>query len=109
MVRDVILLPYTTSLLLGAMTRPQVALVIVILAISIFPVLIKLELAPGVISAFYRMAFSAILLIPYVLLTKRFKLPKRKYLLLSILCGLIFGMDVAVWNISIQESTATQA
>lgn len=109
MVRDVILLHYTTSLLLGAMTRPQVALVIGILAISIFPVLIKLELAPGVISAFYRMAFSAILLIPYVLLTKRFKLPKRKYLLLSILCGLIFGMDVAVWNISIQESTATQA
>lgn len=92
-----------------AMTRPQVALFIGVLAISVFPVLVKLELAPGVISAFYRMAFSAILLIPYALLTKKFKLPQKKHLFLSILCGLIFGTDVAVWNIAIQESTATQA
>lgn len=91
------------------MTRPQIALTVGVLAISVFPVLVKLELAPGVISAFYRMAFSALLLFPYALITKKFKLPSRKYFLLSILCGLIFGADVAVWNISIQESTATQA
>lgn len=91
------------------MTKPQIALIIGVLAISIFPVLVKLDLVPGVISAFYRMSFSAILIIPYAIITKRFKLPKTKFLLLSILCGVIFGTDVAVWNISIQESTATQA
>lgn len=91
------------------MSKPQLALVIGVLAISVFPVLVKLELAPGVISAFYRMAFSAILIIPYALITKKFKLPEKKYLILAVLCGLIFGTDVAVWNIAIQESTATQA
>ena len=30
-------------------------------------------------------------------------------LLLGIVCGVVFGLDVAVWNIAIQESTATQA
>ena len=29
--------------------------------------------------------------------------------LLAALCGVLFGCDVAVWNIAIQESTATQA
>lgn len=91
------------------MSKPQLALVIGVLAISLFPVLVKLDLAPGVITAFYRFAFSAILIIPYALITKNFKLPKRKYLILSILCGLIFGADIAVWNIAILESTATQA
>ena len=30
-------------------------------------------------------------------------------LILAILCGLLFASDVAVWNISIQQSSATQA
>src|SRR5690554_6367574 len=91
------------------MTKPQVALVIGVLAISIFPVLVKLNLAPGTISAFYRMAFSAALIIPYALITKRFKLPKTKYLLMAALCGIILGADISVWNSAIIESTATQA
>ncbi|HLS11708.1 MAG TPA: DMT family transporter, partial [Flavobacteriaceae bacterium] len=91
------------------MTKPQVALVIGVLAISIFPILVKLELTPGTISAFYRMAFSAALIIPYAIITRSFKLPKTKYLLFSVLCGFIFGTDIIVWNVAIIESTATQA
>lgn len=91
------------------MTKPQVALVIGVLAISIFPILVKLELTPGTISAFYRMAFSAALIIPYAILTRSFKLPETKYLLLAALCGMIFGADIIVWNVAIIESTATQA
>jgi len=91
------------------MTKPQVALVIGVLAISIFPILVKLELTPGTISAFYRMAFSATLIIPYAIITRSFKLPETKYLLLAILCGFIFGLDIIVWNVAIIESTATQA
>jgi drug/metabolite transporter (DMT)-like permease len=91
------------------MTRPRIALLIGILCISIFPVLVKLDLAPGLISAFYRMAIAFTVLLPYWLLTKQPKIPSLTLWLLTILCGLIFAIDVAVWNISIQESTATQA
>ena len=89
--------------------KPRLALVFGILCISIFPILIKLKLAPGLISAFYRMAIAVSLLLPYVLVTKKFKLPEKKHLILAILCGVLFASDVAVWNIAIQESSATQA
>lgn len=91
------------------LTKPRLALICGILCISIFPILVKLKLAPGLISAFYRMFFALILLLPYVLITKNFKLPKKKFLLLAALCGILFSSDVAVWNIAIQDSSATQA
>lgn len=89
--------------------KPRLALAFGILCISIFPILVKLSLTPGLISAFYRMAFAFVILLPYVLIAKKFKLPKKKYLLLASLCGVLFSSDVAVWNIAIQESSATQA
>ncbi|OMP32486.1 DMT family transporter [Mangrovimonas sp. DI 80] len=91
------------------MTKPRIALVIGIVCISIFPVLVRLSLTPGLISAFYRMAFASAVIVPYVLLAKKFVIPSRKLFLLSSLCGLIFGLDVGVWNIAIQGSSATQA
>lgn len=91
------------------MTKPRIALAIGIICISIFPILVKLNLSPGLVSAFYRVAIAAALLIPYVLITKQFKWPTKNLFLLSILCGVIFGLDVGVWNIAIQGSTATQA
>lgn len=90
-------------------TKPRLALICGILCISIFPILVKLRLTPGLISAFYRMAFAISLLLPYVLITKSFKIPNTKLVLLAALCGVLFASDVAVWNIAIQESSATQA
>jgi drug/metabolite transporter (DMT)-like permease len=89
--------------------KPRLALFIGILCISIFPILVKLKLTPGLISAFYRMFIASVLLVPYVIITKKFQLPKTKFLLLAILSGIIFAIDIAVWNISIQMSSATQA
>src|SRR3954471_18668261 len=91
------------------LTKPRLALICGILCISIFPILVKLKLAPGLISAFYRMFFAVTLLLPYVLLSKNFKLPTLKFALLAALCGILFSSDVAVWNIAIQDSSATQA
>lgn len=91
------------------MSKPRIALVVGIICIAIFPVLVKLQLAPPVVSGFYRMAIAAVLLLPYTLLSGKMRIPSGKLLLLSALCGLIFALDVAVWNIAIQESTATQA
>lgn len=89
--------------------KPRLALAIGILCISVFPILVKLNLTGGLISAFYRMAIAAMLLLPYVVITQKFKLPRTSILLLAIVCGLLFASDVAVWNISIQQSSATQA
>lgn len=91
------------------MTKARIALVAGIICISIFPILVKLNLTPGLMSAFYRMAIASAVILPYVIITNKFRLPSKKVLLLSIVCGTIFGADVAVWNIAIQESTATQA
>ncbi|SFG87307.1 DMT family transporter [Pontibacter chinhatensis] len=91
------------------MTKPRLALLIGIICISVFPVLVKLNLTPGLISAFYRMAIAAVLLLPFVLLTGRFLMPPTPVLLLALLSGVFFASDVAVWNIAIQQSTATQA
>lgn len=91
------------------MTKPRIALVVGILCISIFPILVKLNLTPGLISAFYRMAIASAILVPYVLITKQFKATSKKAFFLSVICGVVFGLDVGVWNIAIQQSTATQA
>ena len=91
------------------MNKPRLALVIGILCVSVFPLLIKMELAPGLISAFYRMAIALVLILPYAWYTKQLGMPSTKILLLTALSGILFGSDVAVWNIAILESTATQA
>lgn len=91
------------------MTKPRIALVIGIICISIFPILVKLKLSPPIISAFYRMAIAATVLVPFALFSGKLKVPTIRLLLLTILCGFIFALDVTVWNIAIQESTATQA
>lgn len=91
------------------MKKARLALFVGIMCISIFPILVKLALTPGLISAFYRMLFSFLLLLPYVFFKRQLELPSFRVVLLAALCGVIFGSDVAVWNIAIQASTATQA
>ncbi|WP_179348214.1 DMT family transporter [Winogradskyella pacifica] len=91
------------------MTKPRIALAVGIICISIFPILVKLNLTPGLVSAFYRMAIASVFIVPYVLITKQFKVRSKKAVLLSVICGVVFGLDVGVWNIAIQQSTATQA
>ena len=90
-------------------TRPRIALIIGIICISIFPILVKLNYTPGLISAFYRMAIALAVILPYAIYTKQLEIPKGNTFFLALLCGICFGSDVAVWNIAIQNSTATQA
>ena len=51
---------------------------------------------PGLISAFYRMAFAFTILIPFAVFSEKFKLPPLQYSLLALLSGILFGSDVAV-------------
>ena len=91
------------------MTKPRIALFIGILCISIFPVIVRMNLTSGLISAFYRMAIATAIILPYALYKKKLKLENIKMLLPMMVCGVLFASDIAVWNISIQNSTATQA
>lgn len=90
-------------------SRSKLALAIGILCISIFPILVRLHLTGGLISAFYRMFIAAFLLLPYVLITKKGSVPSLKIIVLATLCGLVFATDIAIWNIAIQKSSASQA
>lgn len=91
------------------MTKPRIALLIGILCISIFPVIVRMNLTSGLISAFYRMAIATAIILPFALYKKKLNLENIKMLLPMMACGILFASDIAVWNISIQNSTATQA
>ncbi|MDQ6481939.1 DMT family transporter [Dyadobacter sp. LHD-138] len=89
--------------------NPRISLLIGVIAISIFPVLVKWAPVSGISSAFYRMAIAVVFLLPYVLLKKQLQKPERSLWFLIFICGILFGSDIAIWNLSIHYSNATQA
>lgn len=91
------------------MTKARIALFIGILCISIFPVIVRMNLTSGLISAFYRMAIATAILLPVALYKGKLGLKNRKLIFPIAICGILFASDIAVWNISIQHSSATQA
>lgn len=91
------------------MTKPRLALFLGILCISIFPVIVRMNLTSGLISAFYRMAIATAIILPFAIYKKKLHLENFKMLLPIMVCGVLFASDIAVWNISIQHSSATQA
>lgn len=91
------------------MNNPRLALIIGIFCISLFPVLVKATPVSGLSSAFYRMAIALVVILPIVLVQKKLEKPNNKTAWIIVLSGICFGADIAVWNIAIQESTATQA
>ena len=91
------------------MLNPRVSLLIGVIAISIFPVLVKWAPVSGISSAFYRMAIAVVFLLPYVLFKKQLQKPEGSLWLPIFICGILFGSDIAIWNLSIHYSNATQA
>lgn len=91
------------------MTKPRIALFLGVLCISIFPVIVRMNLTSGLISAFYRMAIATAVILPFAIYKKKLHLEDLKMLLPIAVCGILFASDIAVWNISIQNSSATQA
>jgi drug/metabolite transporter (DMT)-like permease len=91
------------------MPNPRIALIIGIISISIFPVLVKWAPVSGITSAFYRMFFGLVFLLPYLFIAKKFTVPAKALWFPIFMCGIIFATDIAVWNVSIHYSNATQA
>jgi drug/metabolite transporter (DMT)-like permease len=64
---------------------------------------------PGVTSAFYRVLVAAVILVPYWLFSRRGSIPPTSAILLALLGGAFFGMDLALFNTAVLRTSATNA
>lgn len=86
--------------------NPKLSLFIGILCISFSPIFVKLAGVAPIGGAFYRVFIAWLCLVPYCIIKKKIKVD-RKQLLVSLLAGVVFASDVAVWNISLLKISAT--
>jgi drug/metabolite transporter (DMT)-like permease len=86
--------------------NPKASLIIGIICISFSPIFVKLAVAPPIASGFYRIFIAWLLLAPYCIYKKQLKID-RKDLLIAIVGGVVFGADIAVWNLSLVKISAT--
>lgn len=71
-----------------------------ILCIGFSAIFVKIAQVPGTSSAFYRTFFAALPLVALWLL-RRPRLPAPRVLLVVLLGGIFFGLDLALWNSSL--------
>ncbi|EHQ26777.1 protein of unknown function DUF6 transmembrane [Mucilaginibacter paludis DSM 18603] len=88
--------------------NPKTSLAIGIICIAFSPIFIKLMPLAAIPAAFYRLLFAWLFLAPYCLLAKNLRIGKKD-LLIATVAGLVFALDIASWNMAIQQSTATIA
>ncbi len=91
--------------------RAYLALFVGILCIGLSAIWVKLAGVPGTVSAFYRMAIAALVLVPLWLARRgpRSTLPRGQALQLALLGGVFFAMDLSLWNTAILMTSAAQA
>ena len=86
--------------------NPKASLIIGIICISFSPIVVKLSVAPAITSGFYRIFFAWVFLAPYCIVKGQLKID-RKDLPIALLGGVVFGADIAVWNLSLMKISAT--
>ena len=86
--------------------NPKASLVIGIICISFSPIFVKLAVAEPIASGFYRIFIAWLFLAPYCIYKKQLKI-NRKDLIVALAGGVVFGSDIAVWNISLTKISAT--
>jgi drug/metabolite transporter (DMT)-like permease len=79
-----------------------------ILCIGLSAIWVKLANVPGTVSAFYRVFLAMLVLVP-LWVVRRSKLPQRRALALTLLGGVFFGLDLALWNTAILLTSAAMA
>jgi drug/metabolite transporter (DMT)-like permease len=70
--------------------------------ISFSGVWVKMAHVTPNVSAFYRVFFGSIVLLVTVLYRREIKWPKPRHLLLSVLCGILFALDLWLYHYSVQ-------
>ncbi|WP_259066173.1 DMT family transporter [Mucilaginibacter sp. X4EP1] len=86
--------------------NPKVSLAVGILCISFSPIFVKLAGAPPITSGFYRIFIAWLCLAPYCIIKGNLK-TGRKELIIAVVGGIVFGLDIAVWNLSLMKISAT--
>ena len=86
--------------------NPKASLIIGIICISFSPIFVKLAVSPPVTSGFYRIFIAWVFLAPYCIFKGKLKI-SRNDLWIAILGGVVFGADIAVWNLSLMKISAT--
>jgi drug/metabolite transporter (DMT)-like permease len=86
--------------------KPKLSLFIGIVCISFSPIFVKLAGSPAVTSGFYRIAIAWLILLPYCVVKGKLHI-NRRALITALAGGLIFGADIAMWNISLLKISAT--
>lgn len=84
------------------------ALGVGIVCIGFSAIFVKLAGTPGVVSAFYRVLFAGIVVVPLGVL-RRGPRPSRKNAILIVAGGVFFALDLALWNTSILLTSAATA
>src|SRR6476469_5825494 len=85
--------------------KPKLSLAIGILCIAFSPIFVKLAHSPAITSGFYRIFIAWIFLLPYCLFTNKLKITRRA-LIITVTGGLVFGADIAMWNVSLLKISA---
>jgi drug/metabolite transporter (DMT)-like permease len=86
--------------------KPKLSLVIGIVCISFSPIFVKLAASPAITSGFYRIFIAWLFLLPYCIIKGKLK-TTPKALVITIIGGVVFGADIAMWNISLLKISAT--
>ena len=92
----------------NAPLKAYLALFTGLLIIGFSAILIKSAEAPGLVTAFYRVAIaSLVLIIPFINQWHKVIKLSRKAVILAILGGVSFGIDTGLWSMGIEMSNAT--
>jgi drug/metabolite transporter (DMT)-like permease len=86
--------------------NPKASLVVGILFISFSPIFVKLAGVPPITSGFYRIFIAWLCLAPWCIAKGKLKIGSKE-LLIAIAGGVVFGGDIAVWNMSLLKISAT--
>jgi len=86
--------------------NPKASLIIGILCISFSPIFVRLAGAPPITSGFYRIFIAWLCLAPWCIAKGKLKIGRNE-LWVAIVGGLVFGADIAVWNMSLLKISAT--
>ncbi len=91
-------------------TLPYLTLAAGIAALSLSAMFVRWADAPGAITGFYRVFIFTILFTPvFARQQRRHGRIERRYLFFPIAAGLFTALDFAVWNTSVQYTTAANA
>ena len=86
--------------------NPKLSLALGIFCIAFSPIFVKLSGAPALTSAFYRIFIGWLCLAPWCIVKKKLKID-RNALLFALLTGVVFGLDIAVWHLSLAKIGST--